>query len=209
MLVTEIHQAKGKNANGADPKLKELVESYVSNQAMSRTSGGSRCRICLEPERESSKFEKTLCNCSKTMPVHVKCLILWMASKTLVKNTETIKFWDLSELKCDICYTPYPTEFQIEGKQVVLFALPEEEHLDYIEMVAYSIGDYEPKGKIRVYDENLEKESISIGRQLSATLCFKDITVSRTHALLFRNEKNWFVQDNNSKFGTLFKIRGE
>lgn len=72
-----------------------------------------------------------------------------------------------------------------------------------MELMAYSIENCTPSAKIRIYKESLDKHSLLIGRNNSCGLTFKDISVSREHALLYAYEQNWYIADNNSKFGTL------
>jgi len=56
---------------------------------------------------------------------------------------------------------------------------------DYIEFYAFSIANDEIKGIIWVYNLDLESRSLSVGRNNSCGLTFKDISVSWVHALIF------------------------
>ena len=53
-----------------------------------------------------------------------------------------------------------------------------------------------------------DRNFIRVGRGHDADIRVTDISVSRFHALINRNEDGeYFVEDNKSKFGTLMQIR--
>ena len=52
-----------------------------------------------------------------------------------------------------------------------------------------------------------DRNFIRVGRGHDADIRVTDISVSRFHALINRNEEGeYFVEDNKSKFGTLMQI---
>lgn len=61
-------------------------------------------------------------------------------------------------------------------------------------MNVFSYDDYQVKGILRVYDKNqLNKNSLVIGRSKKAHISFKDISVSRKHAFLYKIDDSWVI----------------
>jgi len=52
-----------------------------------------------------------------------------------------------------------------------------------------------------------KKNPIKLGRGHDVDIRTTDISVSRFHALLKYNKGNFYIEDNNSKFGTLVLLR--
>ena len=55
----------------------------------------------------------------------------------------------------------------------------------------------------------IENERIVIGRAKDSDVRINDISVSRAHSCLIYSNKNIFIRDLKSKFGTLFLIHDE
>lgn len=53
---------------------------------------------------------------------------------------------------------------------------------------------------------NEEKSQIKLGRGHDSDLRIEDISVSRVHALIKKTSKGYLLQDNGSKFGTLYLL---
>lgn len=53
---------------------------------------------------------------------------------------------------------------------------------------------------------NEEKPQIKLGRGHDSDLRIEDISVSRVHALIKKTSKGYLLQDNGSKFGTLYLL---
>lgn len=51
-----------------------------------------------------------------------------------------------------------------------------------------------------------DKQIIKMGRSNDADVRITDISVSRNHAFLKLHQGNFYIEDNNSKFGTLLQI---
>ena len=88
--------------------------------------------------------------------------------------------------------------------------LDKKENDDYILFDIYSTDSFEKKGILRILQNEKEKEKkFVVGRNENNDIIFKDISVSRIHSKIFFVKKKWFVEDQNSKFGTLFKLEEE
>ena len=54
-----------------------------------------------------------------------------------------------------------------------------------------------------------QKKEFRMGRGHESEVRVNDISVSRLHAIIKFKENGFYVQDNNSKFGTLSLVRGK
>ena len=59
---------------------------------------------------------------------------------------------------------------------------------------------------IYIVQLNEEKSQIKMGRGHDSDLKIEDISVSRVHALIKLTSEGYMLQDNNSKFGTLYLL---
>jgi pSer/pThr/pTyr-binding forkhead associated (FHA) protein len=71
-------------------------------------------------------------------------------------------------------------------------------------MILESINSM-PAKVVHVFD--LRFDSFKIGRSVETDMKIADISVSRTHSFFKIKDRQLFVEDNGSKFGTLVKIQ--
>jgi pSer/pThr/pTyr-binding forkhead associated (FHA) protein len=71
-------------------------------------------------------------------------------------------------------------------------------------MILESINSM-PAKVVHVFD--LRFDSFKIGRSVETDMKIADISVSRTHSFFKIEDRQLFVEDNGSKFGTLVKIQ--
>lgn len=57
-----------------------------------------------------------------------------------------------------------------------------------------------------IYIVEFTKERIVLGRGRSCDIRIEDISVSRMHSVLVFENGNFYIEDNNSKFGTLVAL---
>ena len=55
-------------------------------------------------------------------------------------------------------------------------------------MDVYSCVNHDLQGVLRILGNSLDKEVIKLGRSLNNEVCFKDISVSRIHALIYKKK---------------------
>lgn len=171
------------------------TENYYTNSVY--------CRICLETESEANPFEKDLCNCSKHMPAHLKCIIKWMGKKCIRSKSEKCFEVDYKLIFCDICKQKYPLTVKVGNKTTSII---EVELSEDIQSLLIQVFEDETAKLSKIFILRLQKKrdsKISIGRSETCDIVFPDISVSRNHAsLIWKNEK-LFLDDLNSKFGSL------
>jgi len=172
----------------------------------SRNSVASQtCRICLSETPEPGDPFFSPCHCTGTMKyIHVKCLQQWLKSKLHIKqsNSSTSVYWKV--LECELCKTQYPTYFIVEDKRydIVEFDRPD---CPYIILDILSKEKGITRGIHVIKMEN--KNSIRLGRGHDSDIRITDISVSRCHAFIKLERGEFYIDDNNSKFGTLVHLK--
>ncbi|CAK76389.1 unnamed protein product (macronuclear) [Paramecium tetraurelia] len=187
-------------------KLKETSFRYERETILSQSVDDQRCRICLLGSESIDDPKIEPCNCSGTMAlIHLKCLQHWIVTKYNMESSNAIVFlWDL--MKCELCRSNFKRKLQLNGQTVDLVELSKRQFQSYavLEMKKPLL-----KSKERLtYILNLEKlEQFKIGRANDNHIRLCDISVSRFHCKLTLHNKEFYIQDNNSKFGTLLKLK--
>jgi len=171
----------------------------------SQASVAQTCRICLSESIEPGDPFFSPCHCTGTMKyIHVKCLQRWLKSKLHLKQSasSTSVYW--KTLECELCKTQYPTYFVVDEKRydIVEFERPE---CPYIILDILSKEKCITRGIHVIKMEN--KTNIRLGRGHDSDIRITDISVSRCHAFIKLEKGEFFIDDNNSKFGTLVHLR--
>ena len=158
------------------------------------------CRICLEGTYPDNPFVN-LCKCSRSMPVHLKCLKEWLQKKCEVHQSTSCTVYNIEEIKCDICETKYPPRVTY-GSETVNFFNPNlnmnNKHA-YIEI--YEKNTVEIKNVI-ILNLNTTKRTFTIGRSEKNDIIIDDASISRNHAELTFTGKKIKLKDLGSKYGT-------
>jgi hypothetical protein len=181
--------------------------SEVDLQDPGDQSESSPCRICLS---EGELPEDPLicpCKCSGTMKfVHVNCLKEWIKNKVSSRVTEkgiTVYFKDLS---CELCSVSLPTFLYHKGKQISLISI------SFPNKSFIVLEEYKPENSQRsgLHLVSLDPgQSGVIGRGHDSDIKMSDISVSRKHCSIKLIDKDFFLEDCKSKFGTLTRLNGQ
>jgi len=109
-----------------------------------------------------------------------------------------------------LCKEKLPIEIELKNKTkaaILDYDLPiyeAEEQPHYITLESISSNS----SKVVHVLNFIEEDSISLGRGHDIAVRVTDISVSRCHAFIKRSPQgNYYIVDNNSKFGTLYLVR--
>ena len=168
------------------------------------------CRICLSEEDPLNYYDDPLvqpCKCSGSMKyIHINCLKQWLNTKSCIKieNNHYFSFFLIKPVICELCQTKFPDYIEHKGKLYEILDFQSEfEYYFIIESLTMDKNDYR---FIYVISLNQSKK-LKIGRSNEVDLVFGDISVSRIHSILTIENKNIYLEDNNSKFGTLILVQ--
>ena len=135
-----------------------------------------------------------------------------METKLEIKENEkhTVKNYTIKSFNCEICKTPYPFKFKIEGNEKIfdLINIERPNNCDYI--ILESLNQMKHDCNVKsIHMIILNDDDIIIGRGHFCDIRINDISVSRNHACLkydFDSGK-LLIKDLKSKFGTLILIK--
>jgi hypothetical protein len=180
-------------------------EKELDDKSDSKSVSERQCRICFRNEDcvEDPLFSP--CKCAGSMMhIHFNCLKEWLKNKLVTKETNYSYSFTLKNLECELCKSPLQERFIFRGKSYSFLHFPKFEPPYMI----FDILKKESKKTRGVCLLKLNyKPTITIGRGSSSDIRMNDISVSRSHATLKLTQQGLFLEDNNSKFGTLVLVR--
>ena len=177
---------------------------------------GKVCRICLGEENSATDPLISPCKCAGTMShIHLECLREWLNSKKTVKENNKVTTYCWKNLECELCKIRFPSKVFKDGTvpnekttqrqlkklgpptEILEFETPES---DFLVLESVTLQNIRIVHVINMKNEKL----IKIGRGHDVDIRVTDISVSRYHGKINRNENGeFFIEDNKSKFGTL------
>lgn len=178
-----------------------------------------QCRICLlEGEEEDVLIAP--CKCRGSIEyVHIGCLQHWYFTRPNLydehgeSGSSPFGSFFLRQGICELCNTQVPFQCRI-GKAGQTEASEDDKHewLAPIRSPGHPFAVLECTGVpgikgIHVLTFPPEKPMLKLGRGHESEVRIPDVSISRFHAKLTKDDNNIFLEDNKSKFGTLVQIR--
>ena len=171
------------------------------------------CRICYADNNTDENPLICPCICKGSMKyIHYMCLKSWLNSKieeelsddsTEKDNTECISY-NKNCICCELCKTKYP-DYIIHNNIYynILFYKPQ--YKEYIIFESMKVG----RDKSKYYHVlNLDdKDFVNIGRANECELSLAELSVSRFHCMIHKDQGQLYLEDNTSKFGTLVLVQ--
>ena len=186
----------------------QKINIHQSINKMSVNKLPKICRICYTEEEPDSKNPLVQpCKCSGSMKyIHLNCLKQWLYTKscTRLQKNNNFSIFIIKPVECELCKTKLPDFIKHNGKlyELLDFRNEFENHLT-IESVTIDKNNNKCLYVINL-DDNY---SIKIGRGTQSDLTLSDISVSRVHSIITILNQNIYIEDNNSKFGTLILVQ--
>jgi len=177
------------------------------------SADGMACRICLLDGcgRDDDPIIEA-CSCRGSIQyVHMGCLRYWINGR--LSLSESTKFTYLfSQLSCELCKSPYPTQIKLhDGSLIPLVPLPETKApFIVLENMMRTEGASPAADSVRgVYVISLAgKKMLRLGRGHESDVRIADVSISRWHATVsFTDDGRFVLEDHGSKFGTLVAMR--
>ena len=170
------------------------------------------CRICYGDDSTEENPLIYPCICKGSMKyIHYDCLKNWLNSKIEEdisvdsdNNEIEVISYNRKEIACELCKEKLPDYIKYNNRY-------------------YNISFYKPKFKEFIVLESMRadkhrakfihlmsfdnKDSIHIGRSNDCELSIAELSVSRFHCILRKDDGNIYLEDNTSKFGTLVLVQ--
>ena len=165
------------------------------------------CRICYQEDDEEKNPLIQPCLCSGSLKyIHLNCLKQWIGTRNCIRidNNEYCNIFLIKEIDCELCKNKLPDYIRHKNKlyKIIEFQTNFKNYLSFENLTLDK-----QKNKF-IYVINLDKEKIiKVGRGHESNILLSDISVSRVHCLLNVENGNVYLEDNNSKYGTLVLIQ--
>lgn len=167
------------------------------------------CRICYGEEDITDFFNPLVqpCKCSGSLKyIHLNCLKKWLNTKSCKKiNSNNIfSIFIVKQIQCEICQEKFPDYVKHKDSLYEILDF-NSEFENFITIESLTLD----KNNCRcIYVVNLDNNiKIKIGRGNGSNIILSDISVSRVHSILTIENKNIYIEDNDSKFGTLILVQ--
>ena len=166
------------------------------------------CRICYTEEEDMQQDPLVQpCICDGSMKyIHLSCLKKWISTHSCVKldSNEECAIFLIKPVECELCKTKFPDFIKHQNKLYPLLDFTND-FKSYLTLECLTLD--KNKNKF-IYVVSLEKDrKIKTGRGHECDILLSDISVSRIHCYFIVENKNVFLQDNDSKFGTLVFVQ--
>ena len=170
------------------------------------------CRICYGDESTENDPLISPCICKGSLKyIHYKCLKNWFDSKIEKEllidsndNDNDIITYNRKDISCELCKEKLPDYIKHNGKIYnITFYKPNFEQFIVLESMKAN------KDKIKyihlISFDN--KSEICIGRSNICELSMNELTISRCHCIIHKRYGDLYLEDNNSKYGTLVLVQ--
>ncbi|GFE55878.1 erythrocyte membrane protein [Babesia ovis] len=190
----------------ADFDITSLLEFPVPEIEAPDLDGTSvQCRICLS---EGTNDDRLLCPCEckgSIKYVHAECMRRWVHLRSIKDSKESdqpLKAALLCESTCELCKARLPPFVRVRGELVPLIMMPD---LSHPFIILDNVTPQANKGLhfISVQDSDY----VRLGRGHDASVRIADVSISRNHATIFYENGTFYLEDHDSKFGTLVALR--
>lgn len=177
------------------------------------------CRLCYQ-EEEDNIMDPLIspCKCNGSMKyIHYLCLKKLLQKKMEIKKSKIYDLYFIKNYCCEICLNYYPKYIKYNSNIYYLIDIDYSKHQNY---VVLSIKSYYDATK---NDHTLNKyisylgyiifridndKEIKIGRSKeNNNISLDDISISRLHCVIRRENNKLKIRDNGSKFGTMIYIK--
>ena len=174
------------------------------NPELNKTKKKKLCRICYQDDETEENPLIQPCICSGTMKyIHYECLKQWISTQSCIKisNNELCSIFIIKQIECELCKSKFPDYIKHHGKLFEIIDF----HSYYKKYIVIESLILDKKNNKFLYVANLENQNINLklGRGKDSDLLLTDVSVSRVHCFLIKEKNKIFLEDNNSKFGTL------
>jgi hypothetical protein len=202
--------------NNETISINKMMASSIVNQSSARNTELNNvnnkpyCRLCYQTESTITDPLISPCNCSGTMKyIHLSCLKNSIKLKYHKKSETYYDMFLFQNYSCEICLTVYPKYIIYKTKVYYLIDIDLEKFENYVLCDLTQYIDNNQRISHFGYlmfkiEDNIE---LSLGRKKNNHIKLKDISVSRNHCLIMKEDNNLLMKDLGSKFGTMKYIK--
>ena len=165
------------------------------------------CKICYSEDDYDDNPLIQPCTCSGTMRyIHLDCLKHWIGTKSCVKieSNDNYTIYKIKKIQCELCKTILPDYIKHNNKIYCVL----EYNTNYKNYICIERLTVDKRKNRYFYIGNIDnKKEIKVGRGHNVDLLLNDVSVSRIHFKLYIQDNGIFLEDNDSKFGSLILVQ--
>ena len=197
---------ENKDKNNRQKDVKENFSEKISQKKQ------KICRICYSEEEDKNNPLIQPCSCTGSLKyIHLSCLRQWLNTKSFIKvdsNSYCVSYLT-KQAECELCKHIFP-DYVFHDNKLFEIKNIESNFKNYLILESLTLDIHKNKFIYIISLDNPE-HTIKVGRGKESDVLITDITVSRLHCKIIAENNNGliniFIEDNNSKFGTLILIQ--
>ena len=208
--ITRLETTESKLNNNEEDFKKKSAKKKTQKDIFSKLEKMKRvCRICYLEEDENNPENPLVqpCICTGSVKfIHLTCLRKWVSTRSCVKidTSSDCSIFLIKPVECELCKTKFPDFIKFENRLLPVIDFSNEFD-NYLTLESLTLDRQNNKF---IYAISLDKErKIKIGRGHEAKVLLSDISVSRIHCIMIVENNQVFLEDNDSKFGTLILVQ--
>ena len=210
--MTKKNNKKTKDKVEKNKNEKKIDKKNEKDENNQKNKSNRICRICYGDETTTENPLICPCICKGSMKyIHYECLKNWLNSKIEEdisvdsENPEVeVISYNRKDISCELCKEKLPDYVKHNDRYYnISFYKPKFEEFVVLE----SMRADKHKAKFIHIISFDKKSSINIGRANECELSISELSVSRFHCIIHKDEGDLFLEDNSSKFGTLILIQ--
>jgi hypothetical protein len=172
------------------------------------------CRLCYQDDSNISDPLISPCKCNGSMKyIHYSCLKRSIKQKIQVRREENCDLYFFKTYCCEICLDIYPKYITYKSNIYNLVDIDTSKYQEYIlaSIIYYTEINNSDKKQLSYLGYLIfkidDQSELKIGRNQNNHIVLKDISISRNHCVLKRENNNLKIKDAKSKFGTLLYLK--
>ncbi|UKK00326.2 hypothetical protein MACK_000398 [Theileria orientalis] len=204
---TPLHSSKDTSLDAASDK--DLSGHFASNADFSTSNATMTPENGLgplTPTAASFDADRLICACEckgSIKYVHVECLRKWIDSRWNLKGDEPMpSMIFIREVSCELCKTNYPCYIRQNGELIQIVKMPK---MSVPFLVLENVTPHALKGVHLLSMKDMK--DLKLGRGHESDVRIPDVSISRYHATIRYEGGQFYLEDHDSKFGTLVSMR--
>ncbi len=140
--------------------------------------------------------------------IHLDCLKHWIGTKSCVKieSNDNYTIYKIKKIQCELCKSILPDYIKHNSKIYCVL----DYNTNYKNYICIERLTVDKRKNRFFYIGNIDnKKEIKVGRGHNVDLLLNDVSVSRIHFKLYIQDNGIFLEDNDSKFGSLILVQSQ
>eukprot|EP00927_Polykrikos_kofoidii_P051988 TRINITY_DN4575_c0_g3_i1.p1 TRINITY_DN4575_c0_g3~~TRINITY_DN4575_c0_g3_i1.p1 ORF type:complete len:433 (-),score=70.09 TRINITY_DN4575_c0_g3_i1:67-1365(-) len=163
------------------------------------------CRICLLEGPSEDDPLIAPCRCKGSIEhVHLGCLRHWIKGRLNFSDAAGGSYF-FRPLACELCKGVYQTTVQCGTERTPLVEVPRTQPPFIV--LENMVRDSQQHTSRGLHVISLAEKVLKLGRGHESDVRIADVSISRCHATIRFHRGHFWLEDNNSKFGTLVAMK--